>query len=97
MKYIMYCDGQNYRPIIFPDEIVHMDMARGLERSLSALHNFLPISAGFVQIGGTIAGRHFETKVYGESETLNLKSREEDSKIISQYEYGGKVVGGLIL
>ena len=96
MKYIMFCDTKNYRPVIFPDEFVHLEMAKAC-MWMQELRGYLPVSAGFVQIGGTIAGREFDTTTYGESETLDLKSRPEDAKIITQYEYGGKVIGGLIL
>ena len=74
-KYIIYDDGLTDVVIIFPNHIQHNSMAMMLGCE--------PISAGFVEIDGT---RSDEPRAiaFGESVSLGLKSRPQDSKIIQE-------------
>jgi len=93
MKYIMLAHSSEnmdrFMPIIFPDELTHAIVAAIMLCS-PELEGFAVRSAGSIQLGGTIMGKHFPTICDGWSETLNLQSHPEDAKIISLYEYGGK-------
>ena len=80
LKYILD-DYGNFA--IFSDTNTHSDMARGF--------HFKPVSAGFCTIAKgykTNEDGDEETIVnihcFGESVSLNLKSREEDEKIINE-------------
>jgi hypothetical protein len=84
MKYIMLEDTNGRKiPIIFPDHLVHADMAKAvgsvLARSQKALT--MPVGAGFINLGTDIS-------VSGESETLSLQSREIDAAYIIAGEAG---------
>jgi hypothetical protein len=84
MKYIMLEDTEGRKiPIIFPEHLVHDDMAKVvgslLARSQKALT--MPIGAGFIHLGTDIS-------VSGESETLSLQSREIDAAYIIAGEAG---------
>jgi hypothetical protein len=84
MKYIMLEDTEGRKiPIIFPEHLVHADMAtmvRGLlARSQKAIA--MPVGAGFIHLGTDIS-------VSGESETLNLQSRVIDAAYIIAGEAG---------
>lgn len=76
-KYITFEGGELSHnlpvAIIFPYIITHSKMARCLNRLGK------PISAGFVSV-------NYEGKVqaYGNSESLGLKSRPEDNKLLSK-------------
>lgn len=93
MKYIMFHKNahnlDHYIPIIFPDDLTHLIVATIMQCS-PELEGFKVRSAGSVQLGGTIMGRHFKTICDGWSETLNLHSHADDARIITLYEYGGK-------
>ncbi len=62
-------------PIIFPSFIAHSDIARNLHKV---------ISAGFVEIT-TSEGRCnvVDVVAFGESVSLNIKSRPKDSRLIA--------------
>jgi hypothetical protein len=78
MKYLDNNMVQNI-PIIFPSDLVHDDVAIAC-RSINGLENTDIVSAGDYDI--------IDNLCYGESETLNIKSRlEEDSAIILTYDY----------
>jgi hypothetical protein len=73
-KYIMMetkVDGVRLRlPVIFPEAMIHAEVARGLQRGSSlAIH---PTSAGFV------SPVFASLSVDGESESLDLQSRSTD-------------------
>lgn len=72
LKYIIVDDGLNEKPIIFSNLDQHNDIAYRL--------SWKPVSAGFVTM---VNG---QAECYGESISLNIKSRpEEDSKIINRF------------
>lgn len=69
-KYIIWDDGVTECAMVFNNHIKHVDMVFKLMVE--------PISAGFVQI----LSNPSDARAYGESVSLNLKSRPEDSDII---------------
>ena len=74
-KYIIYDDDLLDIAIVFPNHIQHNTMA--------TMIGCKPISAGFVEIDGT---KNDEPRAiaFGESISLGLKSRPQDSKIIQK-------------
>lgn len=72
MKYICYDDGHVDTLIVFPDHIQHSDMARQLNLAQGML-----LGAGFVVMGNDGA-----PMCYGDSVSLDIKSREEDTFIL---------------
>lgn len=85
MKYVMFSvevgGVTKLVPIIFPDFMVHEDVAIAIKSILEETHKFTPKieSAGDIDLG--------RVECSGESETLKLKSRAQDSHIINQYNY----------
>jgi hypothetical protein len=72
-------------PFVFPDMVVHHMMAQVCKALCEATWpetEVKPVSAGFV------SSTAFEDECYGESETLGLKSRPEDSRLIQMCDYG---------
>ena len=86
MKYIMFLAQtgslQMEFPIIFPKQLIHKFVAASMIPCFKAC-GFLaiPISAGEISIFGT------DLRCSGESITLKLKSRPQDSSIIHNFEY----------
>jgi hypothetical protein len=66
LKYLIL---SNYRPILFPCEISHRDIA-------SRFMDYQIVSAGFVKL------ENGKVVTYGESISLGLKAKETDAKII---------------
>lgn len=88
MKYVMFQKQGNvmviHTPIIFPDRLVHLDVANhmcGIPGS--PLFGHRPVSAGFFSSLGLSAN------VYGESESLKLASNPRDAEFITMSDYGG--------
>lgn len=87
MKYIIFevTIGEELKkeePVIFPNMFVHEDVAKRICHMLEMEHNFtsVPVSAGeFNPISCECSGK---------SETLNLKSRPQDSDIVKLCDYG---------
>lgn len=95
LKYVMFeCNG-NMLPVLFPELLVHRDVAFGVEKAVAqSRYNPLmigSISAGFVtvRLEGNQGVANNETLLvataYGESESLGLKSEPEDSEIITKF------------
>jgi hypothetical protein len=79
-KYVMFGDEKWATPIIFPNGVIHRDLASLIQSELGR-----PISAGFCFLS---AGAGW--KCFGESISLNLKSRGEvDAKIMNDLLSGG--------
>lgn len=91
MKYIMIKmtikDASRYVPIIFPECLVHKNVAESMEHLMGFEHSAdaITISAGFYSSIG---------KCHGESESLGLQSDpERDTNIIRDYPlYHGLIV-----
>lgn len=83
MKYIMLTsdDGQHI-PILFPDFMVHEDVAKAICRLMAQTSKtyITPTSAGFVSLGDVVT--------HGESESIGVKSTEIDAAYI---EFGDAV------
>lgn len=90
MKYVMFRIEQGYGneriirhvPIIFPDNMVHKDVADRIARSVMGGFNgpAHPVSAGEITLG--------EISCHGHSETLGLKSAgERDARVIELFDY----------
>lgn len=86
MKYIIIDNGLEELPFIFSDLVNHNDMERALQR----LVHGDTVSAGFVVIKqdpveGTIEPTlQVSFGCYGESISLDLKSRPEDSDVLNR-------------
>ncbi len=83
MKYIMFKqqmdDIDKLIPIIFPNDLVHEDVAKALQQSV--LEDCSIASAGFIN--------PLNLKAEGGSETLNIESNPEiDSHVIKMNDYG---------
>lgn len=91
-KYVMFVRTRNkertdgvHLPVIFPTHIMHSDMGDamrgyGMHNSYQDNHyhqRVEPVSAGFINLR--------TLQCFGESESLELKSRPEDSVIIAEY------------
>jgi len=81
MKYIVTKQSDGTEEIfLFPRKIDHDCMAEMLEHIRNQMHGDWkrvfrePVAAGFVEDG----------ECFGKSETLNLKSRPEDSKLLER-------------
>lgn len=91
MKYIMIQAGtagstKQLIPIIFPDNLVHREMAECVIHTLRRNHKRRAVirSAGFIALETTTC--------FGESESLNVKSHPEDSAVIKAYPYAHGLV-----
>lgn len=88
MKYIVIevknGDTEREWPIIFPDMMVHRQIADVIQNHLTIDHkqDSKIIAAGSVSFFGG------EVRCSGESETLNIESRgTEDEKLIKMFDY----------
>lgn len=86
MKYIVFRSKKFARafPVIFPDILVHADVADTIEMHMRCHHNtdIEVVSAGELNLFGQ------EINCSGHSETLGIKSREEtDDDLISGFNY----------
>jgi hypothetical protein len=76
MKYIMFEDAEGRKvPVIFPENYVHVEVARAMQSRRISPVPVMPIRAGFVNLGTDVT-------VYGESETLGIKSKDIDAAFI---------------
>lgn len=86
-KYIMFentmGDLKILFPVIFPDKMVHSEVAAVLRHCQPGWHKggVRPVSAGMID-HVTVDGLH------GSSETLKLEAGEGDALIIDSYAYG---------
>lgn len=83
MKYIMFKREENdlskLIPIIFPNDLVHADVAKALQESVLKGHSI--VSAG------SISPLNWQAK--GRSETLDVRSNPiVDSHVIKMNDYG---------
>lgn len=82
-KYIMFKIGDFKTPVIFPDKLVHDDMAKALLPMLRRNFKTLPVSIvsagmiGDLVVGGT----------YGESTTMLIRSDKDDTDVINTFPY----------
>lgn len=76
MKYIMIKNKHHELPIVFPDAITHLKLAKKL--CIDVYQGV--ISAGFITIQ-----KNGEAYCYGQSTTLRIGSREIDSEIVNKW------------
>ena len=84
MKYVMFKrvgPVDHYVPILFPENLVHSDVAEGMING--PLAGYKVHSAGFLPSVG------IHSSVYGGSETLGVQHDPEDSHRINLCDYGG--------
>ena len=95
MKYVVYENDKGQFAVLVPNLIVHkttFDMVRHTDRETDRNGSWhKPIAAGFCQVRAVLLypiseGRiDIEVICFGESESLELKSRgEEDAKLVKQ-------------
>ena len=75
-------------PIIFPAQLVHKHVAQALLKLPGNPYNFI----NKVASAGEVTFDNDSITCYGESETLNIKSRGlEDVELIEMIDYGGGI------
>lgn len=85
MKYVMFsiqvADTTKMVPVIFPDFMVHKDIAKAIKTVLVNVHKFTPRieSAGDISLG--------VCECSGKSETLKVGSSRADNHIVNHYDY----------
>jgi hypothetical protein len=82
-KYIMVQVDDRQFPILFPSELVHADVWKRTAKlfyDMSKMKDPEVVSAGFVE-GFIVA------VACGESETLGIKSRPQDTQVINNHPY----------
>lgn len=78
MKYIMLLKGQQRYPIIFPEDLVHIEVAEHL-KDIPTLSGAEVVSAGTVLM--------VATAVDGKSSSLKVRSAMIDSTVINVWDY----------
>ena len=66
-----------YGPVIFPETYVHSDIAKGIKCPIK--------SAGFLYIDWNEKEERLESKPFGESTSLELKSQPDDKEKIDKF------------
>lgn len=82
MKYVMFSiPGLVVRemPIMFPDLLAHIDVAKAVQAGVPELKNATVVSAGSYD--------PVSCECFDGSTTLQVESREQDGKIILAYDY----------
>lgn len=88
-KYVVLSDGMFELPIIFPDALIHADVAEVLKPKMPAAEKgrkWEVVSAGTIEMISA-------TGVGGNSKTLNMKSRPDDAALILSYPYLHGIIG----
>ena len=84
MKYIMLqikTGGVSQRiPVLFPDALVHAEVAEALLKHIPTLKKAKTINAGTVKV-------HASVDEASESTTLELKAGSDDSMIINTHDF----------
>lgn len=81
-KYVMVQNHLANYPIIFPDKLVHIEVATVMRLVVPVIgkRQAMPVSAGMIE-------QVFVKGVGGDSETLRMTSRPIDERIINLYNY----------
>lgn len=75
LKYVMFNTSVGKLPVIFPDVIMHSDMARAVRLALRNVSDECePVSAGFINMS--------TGECYGKSESLKLEVDVADTEFI---------------
>lgn len=93
-KYVILTDGVVEHPIIFPKNLVHLIIAAGTIAAYKAETGteYKVISAGFVSIKPVDNVLGVWMEAYGESETLGIRSRPQDSSVLTNNPWTGGLV-----
>lgn len=84
MKYIVLKIKDREWPIIFPDMMVHSDVAESMQLHVIRFHD----ERSRVVAAGSISFFGGNVLCSGESETLGIESRgSEDEKLIKMFDY----------
>ena len=81
MKYIVFrtLDGRQEIPIIFPNTMVHLEVAQALVKL---------VGTSRVVAAGEFSSLDIDATCHGSSTTIGIKSREkQDSLMIGNYDY----------
>lgn len=81
MKYILFQLGDQLIPVLFPDQMVHRDMAHAIQG-----WPFLRMKDATIVSAGTVSGVTC-SMTSDESKTLNVVARDEDATVINTYDY----------
>lgn len=86
MKYIVVSNGQTEVIVVFPQMLVHKDMAMYVACNMATNHGWNPkeinvVSAGFVDTIG------HKLECYGKSESLGVGSKLGDSELLRASDY----------
>lgn len=87
MKYIVFrtIDGRQEIPIIFPNILVHIEVAQALAKL---------VKTSRVVAAGEFSSLDIDANCHGKSTTIGIKSREdEDDSLISNYDYHFGMLG----
>lgn len=90
MKYVTFevrlqPDHSIFVPVIFPELLVHAEMAKGV---IAALNAHYPAATITVASGGFLPSIGFIEETHGESETLAVHSHPADTRLIQMADYG---------
>lgn len=102
MKYVIVKAGDQEYPVIFPDQMVHKDVAMHISAMLHNHHN-VAIKDLSVSSAGFVPSASLRAMVCdGKSESLEIGSRPDDATFIATIDYNGldrmnaALVAGLI-
>ena len=87
MKYIVFQtkDGCQEIPIIFPNTLVHIEVAQALSKI---------VGTSRIVAAGEFSSLDIDATCHGKSTTIGIKSREDDdAQLISNYDYHFGMVG----
>ena len=81
-KYLMIENRLAAYPVIFPDKLVHIEVATVMRLIVPTIDKQqpMPVSAGFIE-------SLYVEGVGGDSKTLKMSSRPGDEGIINRYKY----------
>lgn len=68
-------------PVIFPNDLSHVDVAKAIILGCKEVQCGVPISAGFIN------SFELDASTHGHSITLNLDARQEDQELIRMCDY----------
>lgn len=87
MKYIVFeaphSEGlKALIPVVFHQELVHAEVASGLQLRCENLRVAKPVSAGFCSIVDAAGASGWDWRPYGRSESLHLDSNPDDAETL---------------
>jgi hypothetical protein len=92
-KYVVLSNGTFEFPIIFPDKMVHADVAKYMKHYLN--HDFVTNDNYWGVVSAGMIDDILPENVHGMSGTLNVSSRPQDKPMIETYAYLHGIVGSV--